>query len=262
MKKRLAVLILTYNESEKIEDCIKSVYFADEIIIIDSKSTDNTCEIAERLGAKVYIKAMDKGFAEQRNYALTKTDAEWILYLDADERLTPDASSEIQKIVAKGDRYGYKIKRMNILFGQLQKYGGHAPDFVLRLYPRDSVHWAGIVHEHPELTVPIKKMKYAMKHYTYTNWEQYFSKFNHYTTLMAQKMKEKGRTASFLDIVVRPLYAFISFYILKSGWRDGKLGFVFALLHGFYTLVKYLKLYYYEKCEGKDESYNYGVHDR
>ena len=244
---KLAILILTYNEEEKISDCINSVSFADEIILIDCGSTDNTKGIAEKLGAKVYFHPMDEGFAGQRNFALTKTKADWVFYLDADERLTPEAAEEIKAIVKEGTPCSYKIKRMNIIFGKLLKYGGHAPDYVARLYPRNAVSWEGVVHEHPNLTVPVKKMKSFMYHYTYTDWDRYFLKFNQYTTLMAQKMKKNGKKANFADILIRPFYAFIRFYLLQSGWRDGKLGFVFAMFHSFYTLAKYVKLYYWQE---------------
>lgn len=245
----LAVLILTYNEEDKVVDCIRSVEFADEVIIIDSGSTDQTIHLAEKCGAKVYYHSMDEGFAVQRNYALEKTNASWVLYLDADERITPEAGKEIINCVASGLSCAYRIKRMNIVFGKMLRYGGHAPDYVTRLFPRESVFWEGIVHEHPNISLPIKKLAHVIHHYTYTDWDRYFIKFNQYTSLMAKKMHDKGKKANFMDLTLRPLYAFIRFYILKSGWRDGKMGFVFAIFHGFYTLVKYVKLYYWQVGE-------------
>lgn len=249
---RLAVLILTYNEEENISDCINSVKFADEIIIVDSGSQDHTEEIAKDLGAKFIYNKMT-GFADQRNFALNQTNAEWVLYLDADERILPDTAKEICNIVKAGIACAYEIKRMNIVFGQMLKHGGHRPDYALRLYPREAVKWQGIVHEQAIINIPIKRLNGAMHHYTYQDWDKYFVKFNQYTTLMAKKMKDSGKQANFLDISLRPLFAFFRFYFLQSGWRDGKMGFVFAMFHCFYTLAKYVKLYYWQEGRGNLE---------
>jgi glycosyltransferase involved in cell wall biosynthesis len=251
MMKKLAVLILTYNEEKNIDECVQSVQLADEIIVIDSGSTDSTVELAEKLGAKVVYHPMDEGFAGQRNFALQQTEAEWVLYLDADERITPELAAEIRTIVQKNEPYAYEILRRNVVFGQRVNYGGHSPDYSLRLYPREAIHWQGVVHEQAQVNLPILQTKNGMLHYTYTSWERYFFKFNQYTTLMAQQMGERGKKARITDIIVRPWFAFFRFYILKSGWRDGKIGFILAAFHAFYTMAKYVKLYYWQK-EGKE----------
>lgn len=247
MNNKIAVLILTFNEEKNIRPCIESVAFADEVIIIDSGSTDQTLEIASSLGAKVVSHPMTEGFAGQRNVALRQTQAEWVLFLDADERVTPELAVEIQDIVRQGEPFAYKIMRRNIIFGQEVAYGGHAPDFSLRLYPRTAISWQGLVHEQANVTLPIKKAKQAMLHYTYTSWDRYFFKFNQYTTMMAEKMLENGKKTNITDIILRPWFAFIRFYILKSGWRDGRIGFIMAVYHAFYTMTKYVKLYYLRK---------------
>ncbi|MGL5269363.1 MAG: glycosyltransferase family 2 protein, partial [Selenomonadaceae bacterium] len=143
--KKTAVLILTYNEEKNIADCIKSAAFADEVVVVDSASTDKTCEIAKQLGAKVCIHPMN-GFAEQRNFALEQTEADWVFYLDADERLTPQAAEEIQRLTTE-EPSAYEIKRINIIFGQMMRHGEHAPDYSLRLYPRQAIRWEGKIHE-------------------------------------------------------------------------------------------------------------------
>ena len=128
MKNKIAILILTYNEESNIKDCIETAKFADEIIVIDSGSSDNTKAIAESMGAKFIYNEMT-GFAKQRNFALLQTKCEWVMYLDADERLTNDACDEIKKIVKEGTRAAYEILRMNIVFGKRVFYGGHSPDY-------------------------------------------------------------------------------------------------------------------------------------
>ena len=248
----MAVIILCRNEAKNIVACIQSAAFADETVVIDSGSTDGTQELARENGAKVIDRPMDEnGFAGQRNFALTQTNAEWVFYLDADERILPPAAKEIRDIVAKNEMTACRVKRLNIVFGQLMRFGGHGPDYVTRLFPRKNVTWRGVVHESPQTDLPVKTLKGALEHYTYTDWERYFEKFNSYTTLMAKRMGEEGRRVSFLHIIFRPLYAFFRFYVLQLGFLDGKQGFIFASTHLFYTMIKYVKRYYAQKEEQK-----------
>ena len=248
---KIAVLILTYNEEKNIEECVSSASFAHEVIVIDSGSTDSTMEITQRLGAKFAYHPMNEGFAGQRNFALTQTEADWVLYLDADERITPELAGEIQEVIQQQEQCAYQILRRNVVFGQHVKYGGHSPDWSLRLYPRMAISWEGVVHEQANVTLPIKKLKNHMFHHTYTSWERYFFKFNQYTTMVAEKMLEKGKKANMTDIVVRPWFGFMRFYLFKSGWRDGKIGFILAVFHAFYTMAKYVKLYYLQREWGR-----------
>ena len=244
MKPRLAILILTYNEEKNIGPCMDSAAFADEIIIIDSGSTDQTAAIVAEKGGKIVVHPMTDGFAAQRNFALTQTQAEWVFFLDADERLAPEVEEEVKSIVDKGEAFAYEILRKNRVFGQPVFYGGHAPDWSLRFYPRAAIRWEGIVHEAAKVTLPVKRLQACMFHHTYQDWERYFFKFNQYTTLLAQKMREERKKVRFSDLLLRPVAGFFKFYILKAGWRDGRMGLVLALLHFFYTMTKYLKVYY------------------
>ena len=133
---RLAILILTRNEEVHIEACMESASFADEIVVVDSGSTDRTQAIAESMGARFVTHPMgDDGFAGQRNFALTQTTADWVFYLDADERIEAAAAEEIRRIVSEDLPAAYRVERKNIVFGQLMRHGGHRPDFVYRLRP-------------------------------------------------------------------------------------------------------------------------------
>jgi glycosyltransferase involved in cell wall biosynthesis len=246
--KRIAVLILTYNEEKNIEACIQSVLFADEIIVIDSGSKDNTLKIAEDMGAKTVIHAMTEGFAAQRNFALTQTQADWVLFLDADERITPQLSAEIQQVIQLPP-FAYEILRRNVVFGQPVAHGGHSPDYSLRLYPRDAITWQGIVHEKALVTLPVKRLKQPMLHYTYTSWDRYFFKFDQYTTMMASRTQASGKRIRFHHVVFRPAFAFFRDFILKRGFLDGKMGFILAGMHAFYTMIKYVKLYLLQREE-------------
>lgn len=245
---RLAVLILTYNEEKNIEKCIASAAFADEVVVIDSGSSDATRELAKAMGARVVVNTMES-FGVQRNFAATQTEADWILYLDADERITPELAVEIRQAVESGTPCAYNLRRVSYIFGQRMLHGAHRPDESCRLYPRGSFTWEGIVHETVRLTVPVKQLHQELSHYTYDSWAVYFAKFDKYTSMMAKKMHEQGKRASLFDIVFRPAFGFFRAYILRAGFLDGELGLVFSVIHAYYTFVKYIKLRYIDRLE-------------
>ena len=245
MGTQIAVLILTKNEEQNIVDCISSVSFADEILVIDSGSTDQTQVLARKAGARVLIHPMDgQGFAGQRNFALAQTKADWVFYLDADERVSDALAAEIRAVIGQDADAAYEIKRVSVVMGQEMHYGVYRPDHIARLFPRNAVTWTGVVHERAEVQLPIYRLKAPARHYSDSSWEQYFTKFNQYTTLMADKMQQQGKHTGFLGMQLHALYAFFQMYIIKQGFRDGRQGFLLCLYHYFYTLTKYVKLYY------------------
>lgn len=245
---RVAVLILTFNEEKHIVDCIRSASFADEIVVIDSGSKDATIELAKSLGAKVVVHKME-GFAAQRNFALEQTDAEWVFFLDADERPTEAAGKEIRRLIDLPEKCAYKIRRRNVVFGYTMRHGAHAPDWVIRLCPREAMHWSGLVHESTEVSVPVKQMQEDMIHYTYDVWETYLSKFNLYTSLAAKKLYDSGKRASMVKILLDPPFTFIKMFVLKAGFLDGFLGFAMSVTAGLSVFFKYLKLAELERLE-------------
>lgn len=250
---KLAVLILTKNEEKNIAECIQSAAFANEIVVIDSGSTDRTRELAESAGARFVVHLMDdEGFAGQRNYALTQTNADWVFYLDADERITAKAAGKIQQLVERDEAAAYRVERKNILFGRMMHYGGHRPDYVARLYPRKAIHWQGKVHEGIETNLPIRKLSDVLHHYTYTTWQQYFAKTNHYTSLSAQAMYARGKKAHGGTVLAHGFFAFVKSYLLKKGFLDGYLGLVMSLMAAYADLMKYLKLQNLYRLSQKD----------
>ena len=240
---QLAVIILTKNEERNIEAAIASAAFADEILVVDSGSTDRTQELTEKMGARFVKHSMDgDGFAGQRNFSLTQTEAEWVFFLDADERIVPEAVDRIMESLSIGEPAAYRVERRNIVMGKMMYYGGHRPDYVARFFPRTLVHWQGKVHEGIETDLPIKKLKNCLYHYTYTTWRQYFTKTNYYTSLSAQSMFERQKKASGVSALSHAFVAFVKSYILKQGFRDGYLGLIMSIFAGNASLMKYLKL--------------------
>ena len=252
VKTAVTVIILTKNEEKNIQACIKSASFAKEIVVVDSGSTDDTERLAVKAGARFVIHPMGgDGFAGQRNFALQEAREKWVFYLDADERITPQVAEGIKSAVEKNEQCYYDVKRINVLFGQRMRGGGFGPDYSQRLYPKTAIKWHGVVHEHADCSLPLAHLYGHLEHYPYQSWDKYFEKFNRYTTMMAEKMYKNGKRASFADMLLHPLGGFVRFYFFKQGFREGKLGFILAVNHYFYTMTKYVKLYY---LDTKNES--------
>lgn len=239
----LSVLILARNEEKNMRDCIASVAFADEIIVIDDNSTDGTKQICEELGAKVYNRAMNGDWGGQQTFAIQQATCEWIFFIDADERVTPRLAEEIKATVIKNEKFGYWIKRINHFKQQRVDYGVLRPDYVCRLMPREGSYVEGFVHPTIVHQYKDEKLKGEMIHYTYSSWEQHLNKFNNYTTLAAEKMYKEGKRCNVIfDLVTRPIFSFIKMYVLQGGFRDGVIGWELSCLHFAYTLTKYVKL--------------------
>lgn len=248
----VSVLILTRNEEKNIEQCIKSCSFAKEIIVIDDGSTDKTREMAEALGARVISRAMDGDWGAQQTFAIQQASCDWIFFLDADESCSEELGRHIEVAVTKNESYAYWIQRQNRFKHNHATHGTLRPDYVCRLMPAKGSYVEGFVH--PAIITPYENKKLAghIYHRTYANWEQYFNKFNNYTTLAAKKYQKSGKSCSFTkDILFRPLWAFIKVYVLNKGFLDGKLGWILATNHYFYTMNKYVKLYYLNKSDGE-----------
>lgn len=240
----LSVIILAKNEAKNIGDCIASALFADEVLVIDDLSTDATVELATKLGAKVYQHAMAGNWGAQQTYAIEVATTDWIFFLDADERIPEGLQQEIKAAVANNEQVAYRVPRLNHVMGEPLYHGGWYPDYGFHLLPRANFRVEGFVHPQFIHPYPSRKLKNHLIHYTYSSWEQYFTKLNNYTRLAAQKNYDKGKRTFFVrDIVLRPWFAFIKMYLLQAGWRDGRVGFILASFHFCYTMTKYVKLY-------------------
>ena len=262
MNAKVSVLILAKNEEKFIGECIKSVKtFADEIIVIDDDSTDDTAQIAKSLGAKVFLHSLNGNWGQQQTFAIEQATYDWIFMIDADERATDKLSEHIKKILNEDDRrFAYMTARLSYFWGQPLKHGGWFPDYVVRLLPRKGTYVTGLVHQkicHDYTEKKLPDDEYLV-HYPYRDWNHYFNKLNLYTTLAAKKSKAAGKSATILDIILHPIWASFRMYFLKGGFLDGRIGFILATFHYFYTMAKYVKLYYIDAenthvTEGKDD---------
>ena len=240
---KLAILILTKNEEKNIADVIKNAQkCSSEIIIIDSGSTDNTVGIAEALGARVVFRAWDNDFAAQRNFALSQTDAQWVLYLDADERLNADLIETIKNKMKNPELKQYKIVRKSVAFEHKFNYGVLRPDCVTRLFPREKVEWVNKVHERPVCSLPEEILNGYIEHFTYEGWSQYLQKLNQYTTIWAEDAYRKNKKTSTVKAFAHATSGFLQMAFLKKGILDGWLGLALCCNHFTYVLMKYLKL--------------------
>lgn len=240
----LTVVVLTKNEEKNIVDVIENAKLVtDKVLILDSGSTDMTVALAEERGAKVIYRAWDNDFAAQRNFALEHIYTDWVLYIDADERMN-DELAEAVKVAAKDSKEAmYRFVRRNSAFGRDFKYGVLSPDSVVRMFPTGKVKWQDKVHERPVGDLPTITLKGFLKHYTYSDFGQYLAKMNTYAIIGAQNYKDKNKKVGVIkDFVFRPFFAFFKMYVLKKGFLEGWLGFVLCLNYANYTLNKYIKL--------------------
>jgi glycosyltransferase involved in cell wall biosynthesis len=241
----LSVIVITKNEERNIRECLESVAWAGEIVVVDAGSADRTVEIAKTVTPKVYVDAW-KGYGAARNEALTHCDKEWVLWLDADERVTPALAAEIKSAVASAgsDVAGYEVPRAAYFLGRWIKHCGWYPAYVVRLFRRGAGRFTeDKVHEKLEVDGQIRRLKSDLLHFTDPNLFHYFEKFNRYTSLAAEELLAQRRKFRLSQLLLRPAWVFMRMYIVQRGIFDGLQGFILSLLSSFYVFVKYAKLW-------------------
>ncbi len=242
---RLSVITITLNEERNIGACLESVRWADEIIIVDSGSTDRTVEIARRYTSTV-LQTEWKGYGGTRNYALDHATGDWILWLDADERVTPELSAEIREVLRRDDASigGYAIARRAYFLGRWIRHCGWYPGRVTRLFRRTAGRFTETrVHEELRVQGNVVESRHDLLHYTDPDLHHYLQKSNRYTSLAAADMKGAGRAFSIPDLLLRPPFTFLKMYILRLGFLDGLPGLVLCVLSASYVFTKYAKLW-------------------
>lgn len=244
---KLSAIVITYNEENNIKDCLETIKWADEIIVVDSNSSDKTVEIAKQF-TKNILNTENNSFSFKRNMALDAAKSEWILWIDADERVTDSLKEEIKNIIngAKPEFNAYKISRKSFFINKFIKHCGWFPDYGLRLFRKSAnIRFDDArVHEKVVYEGKTGRLKSPLLHYTDLTFEHYINKMNSYTTSSAMDLFDSGRKASLTDIIFRPFFTFIKMYFLKLGVLDGYTGLVLCTLSCVHVFVKYSKLYF------------------
>ena len=240
---KLSVTIITKNEAADIAAALDSVSWADERIVVDSCSTDDTVRIATRLGARVVSREWP-GYVAQKNYAASLASHDWILSLDADERVTPALADEIRRTLEREpDARGFWIPRVTFHLGRWIRTTDWYPDHQLRLYDRRAAEWTGTyVHEGMNVKGRVGRLRNELQHYAYRDVAEHRDTIEHYTALAARQMFEHGRRATALDLALQPAFAFFRNYILKRGFLDGSVGLTISRMNAQYVALKFKKL--------------------
>ena len=241
---KVSVTIITKNEAEDIAAALASVAWADERIVVDSFSTDDTAAIASRSGARV-VEREWPGYVAQKNYAASLASHDWILSLDADERVTPELAAEIRStLLEEPQPRGFWIPRVTFHLGRWIRTTDWYPDYQLRLYDRRAAEWTGhLVHEGVKVNGRVGTLRSELQHYAYRDVSEHLETIEHYTTLAARQMFEQGRRATAFDLAFQGPFAFFRNFILKRGFLDGATGLTISRMNARYVGLKFRKLH-------------------
>ena len=238
----LSLCVITRDAAAMLADCLASAAFAGEVVVVDSGSRDDTVEIARRCGARV-IERDWPGFGAQKSFAVAAARTDWVLCLDADERVTPELATAIAAAVAAPGAGAYEMARRNRFLGRWLAHGEGYPDWNVRLFDRRRARWSDDpVHERVKADGPVARLSGDLLHASAESLDAYIAKQNRYTTLQAEAMHARGERASALRLVVSPLARFFRFYVLRLGFLDGVAGFLHIAIGAFASFMKYAKL--------------------
>jgi glycosyltransferase involved in cell wall biosynthesis len=240
---RLSVLILARDEAANLPDCLSSVRWADElVVVVDRSSRDESLEIAKRGADKVLVRDFDD-FAGQRNAALEVATGDWVFAVDADERATPELAAEVRAVISdpRSVHAGFRVPIRSVILGRPFAYSGTQHDRPLRLFRRRSGRWVGRVHETVELQGIVGSLSQSLRHRTIPDMKTFLRKIDAYTSLEALRFEQEGRPYRPADMAVRPLWTFLKLYLGKQGFRDGAEGFAFCALSGISVGVRHWK---------------------
>jgi len=248
---KISAVILTKNEEQNLPRCLEAIRWVDEILILDSESTDGTLAIAKKFGAKVHQLPWE-GFGKQKQKGIDLAFGEWVLSIDADEVVTPELKEEItSRLSSDNGTVGYYLKRKAYFLDRFVRHGGWYPDWVLRLFKKGKGRFTpAAVHESVVLDGPAGRLESDFLHYTDPDFSHYLEKLNRYTDLSAKELFEKGERGSLFRILANPAVKFFLQYFLKAGFLDGRAGFILAGASAFHVFSKYVKLWELSKNEG------------
>lgn len=237
----MSAIVITKNEEANIAACLEGLAFCDERIVVDAGSTDRTVEIAARNGARVTAHAW-QGFGRQKNFALSLAQGEWVLAIDADERVSPALAREIVRAVSEGRADGYEVARLSSFAGRQMRHSGWFPDYVLRLFRRGKARFSDdLVHERLICSGPVMRLTEPLAHCSVTRLEDAISRIDRYSTAGAEMLLASGRRVSFARGITHGLWTFFRVYVLRLGFLDGREGFLLAVANAEGTYYRYMK---------------------
>lgn len=248
----ISAVILTKNEEQNIERCLKSVKWCDEIIIIDDKSSDKTLEIARKYKAKIYINSLGNDFSSQRNFGLTKVGDEWVIFVDSDEVVSDALAFEISNAIHSqglGNYSGFYIKRTDLMWGKQLKHGEQRGIKLLRLAKKGAGLWEGMVHEKWKIDGLVGNLRNPILHFPHKTLEDFLKEINLYTDIRVKELESQSVKVFFWSIVFYPLGKFVFNYIFKGGFLDGLPGLVFAITMSFHSFLVRGKLWLKRKVK-------------
>ena len=252
-----SAIVLTKNEEQNLAECLSSISFADEMLVVDSGSTYRTVALAEKHGARV-VTHLFTDFASQRNLAMSQAKGDWVLFIDADERVTPELAEEIGKAIS-GPSCVYAIPFHTYFFGKRLRFGDAFKDVHVRLFPKTLAHWEQPVHEKIVTDLPCRELRNPVLHYTTRDLKHYMTKVERYIPKELDVMKEKGLKPDTFKMFVRPPARFLQLYFLKLGILDGIAGFQYAILSAYYSFEKHWR---YWKLRGQAPSCHHDKHSK
>lgn len=237
----VSVTIITFNEEQNIGRALESVQWADEIVVVDSGSSDRTLEIARTYTDKVYVYDWP-GYAAQKQRAVELASHDWVLSIDADEVVTPELKQEILRVLEHPASDGYYISRLNYYLGYPIYHSGWAPDYQLRLFRKDKGRWRGAyVHESLHLDGVAGYLKSQLEHYSIQSLSAHHQRLDRYTTLAAEEIYSRGKSVGYGDLLLRPVATFLRNYVFKLGFLDGMAGLVVCYFSAYYVFLKFAK---------------------
>jgi glycosyltransferase involved in cell wall biosynthesis len=238
---KVSAVIITLNEEKNIKKCLETVKWADEIVVVDAFSKDGTEKICRQYTDRVY-KNEFKGFSSQKNYALGKAENDWVFFIDADERVTPELKAQLDAVRqgAASAVAGYRIPRKNYFFGKWVKHGGLYPDLSVRFFKKSKGRFRDtLVHESVVVDGETGCIGAPLLHYTYEDKNDFINRARFYASLWTREMRGQGRKAGLQGLLLNPLFTFLKMYFFKAGFLDGKNGFTVCCLYAYYTFLKY-----------------------
>lgn len=247
-KLKISVAIITKNEEKRLPDCLNSVSFADEIVVVDSGSTDKTIQIAESFGCRVYVEEW-KGFGNQKNSAIQKCTNDWVLALDADERVPPLTRDSIADVLKSPSESAYSFKMKHFIDNRWLKHGGHWPDWHIRLINKNKGAFCGEIHEKWITKEGYGKIDAYIEHYGFSNYSDMLRNVNDYSSIAAKELFEKGKRVNMLTPIIHGIAMFLKTYIFQKGILDGFDGLIMAVAKANGSFFKYAKLYELQRKE-------------